>query len=326
MKSFFLFCFLILLTSQRLVVAQEVEKPTDYTGWQKFESHKFGYGFKIPPTWVVNFKNDSGDYIFHSTKNPKDANNLSIEINCKDLPKEHTLDKFFDDSKLVAKSKLKNFTAIDERPDIINEVDTKWITFLYTEGEVKKQAALYSFVYNRRGYNITFSANLAIYNNQTEYLTTIFKSLDIASFQPCATITINPPEKWFPSKKADYLFVFSAKNTGDKSVSDGVMKIKQNKLSKNLKTKDFLIEVQAEILKERPNVGFSGTSFTQPINGQVFSWFDVIEKDSQFVERYYISTYQRCGIIIYHISDKAKFETNVKMQIAEALQTFKLGK
>ncbi len=326
MKRFFLFCFLILLTSQKLLVAQEAEKPTDYTGWQKFESLDFRYGFKIPPTWVVHFKNDSGEYIFHSNKNAKAVDNLSIEINCKNIPNDNTLSKLLEDSKSAAKSRFKDFQYIDDKKDNVNNVATHWFTFLFAEGEVKKQGAQYCIVYNGKGYLITFSANMAVYNDQTEYLTTILNTFDVVSYQPCAKVTISSPEKWFTSSEKDSLYVFSAKDNAGKSPMDGVIKVMTKKLQKETKLTDFLHQVQAEIKAERPKVTFSPLATVPDLNGQKLMWFDIVEKDPLFIERYYVTVHQRCGFIITNICDKDKFETEFKLKFASSLKTFKLEK
>lgn len=327
MKKTILCCFLILLCLQNLLVkSQEIKKIVDYTGWQNFENSKQKYGFKIPPTWIVHFKNDDGEYIFHSTNDPKDASNLAVEINCKSVPKEYTLDKFFEDSKGAGKSRFKDYSLIDERKDKVNEVDAKWFSFLFSDNNTKKQGAQYCIVYKRMAYNITITANVAIYNDSTEFLTTVLDSFDVLSFQTCAKVTMNPPKDWFSSSDPDSLFLFSAKDTAGKSPSDGVVKVQMRKLSRGHNTHEFLQKIQEEILVERPKVSFSGMSIVPNLNGQKMEYFDIIEKDSDLLERYYVTVYERCGFIIYNIANKAKFESGLKQTIASSLSTFKLEK
>jgi hypothetical protein len=137
---------------------------------------------------------------------------------------------------------------------------------------------------------------------------------------------MNPPTKWFTSKDADCLLLFSAKDTGGKSLSDGVIKVIQRKLVKNLEPIDFVHQLQAEIKKERPKVTFGPNAGIPDLNGQKIQWFDIVEKDSLLLERYYVTTYQRCGFAILNICDKTKFDTDFKMLFASSLITFKLEK
>lgn len=296
----------------------------NYTNWKVVKNEKLRFSVKLPKEWQFLEQAEPAIQVYFVTDKAdvgeKDVSAKKLVVESKPVGEDYK--RIADDMVRAVKNGEGGKGFIKEKDSKFGEIPTKEYTYHFREDGFEKTADVVLFKYKNVYYSFTFITASQMAMHDKALREQIIASINLDMMQPSAAFEIKKPKDWFDFKDNEYSQAFSKIDKGDKSPSDGIIKVKMVKIDEEKSLQQFTVEFSAQVTKEGAKT--SGFALTSPVNGNKLMWFDVLDKDDMFKERYHVAKDGYTFYIIYFISSKEKFDKELKMELAESLLTFKL--
>lgn len=317
------FLLLLAIFGISILFAKE-NKTYNYQGWDLIKNEQLVVSFKLPLGWKSQVSNEPDQIIYFKGEK---ADSLISDSSAKvvTIDSYPTIDSF---EKIVEKrvNNIKNKEGgkifVEATDGKIGNIKAKVIRYASKIDGTQRVSDNVVLVHQNRLYGITYTVTNESVEHDKELKNQILASFNFDMMRPSAVMNLEKPKEWFEFKDNDYAQAFSKKENGSKNPGEGIIKIKTVKIDEEKSLQQFAMEFVSSVTKEGGKS--SGFSTTSPINGHKLMWFDVLDKEDAFKERYHIAKDGYTFYIIYFISSKELFEKELKAVLAESLLTFKL--
>ena len=229
------------------------ETPTyNYTNWQTIKNEKLRVSLKLPEKWKYLEQKEPSIQAYFISDNEelgvKDISAKKILIESKAIGDD--IKKIGDDLVKVVRSGADGKSFIREKESKLGDLQSREVTYHFREDGFEKTADVIVVKYKTSYYSFSFITSSRTNAHDKPLLEQILATVNFDVMQPSVAFEIKKPKDWFDFKDNEYSQAFSKIDKGDKSPSDGIIKVKMVKIDEEKSLQQFTVELSAQVTKE----------------------------------------------------------------------------
>ena len=312
---------LVFILCVSMAFSQEA-KDYQYDNWVLVKNESLAVSFKLPQDWAALESSDKKEIAYFKANAEGVADIGSKKLKVLSFLAPNSFKDFADDRVKTVKGREGGKIFVSEKTGSLNSIPTRVITYAQKIDDVQRVTEEVLLQYEKRFYVLTFTVANEYVESTKGLKDQIFASFNFAMMQPSVKWTVKKPEKWIELQDNEYPFAFAHPENKGASASGGIIKAKSVRVEADLPLQAFVQQLIGKLAMEGEK---SDAIANAKVKNNDMIWFDIIDSENAFVERYHVFKNKYTFYIVSFISSKELFEKELKAELAKFLMSLEWG-